>query len=140
MLHDRSPHTLQHNFSGSSISVSRDSIARAESLAPIGDSWTFLPPTDSSTSSVVAIRPVVIAAAADFVPSVVGIAANVSYLKTLMSDHMNGAEMSCDDGETHCYLLDEGGYVIYSNQVSLEAEWELVGGVYRGIVWLIGSI
>ena len=40
---------------------------------------------------------------------------------------MNGAEMSCDDGETHCYLLDEGGYVIYSNQVSSEAEWELMG-------------
>ena len=38
---------------------------------------------------------------------------------------MNGAEMSCDDGETHCYLLDEGGYVIYSNQVSFEAEWEV---------------
>ena len=107
-----------YSFPGAKVSVSRDSIVRVESLSPVGKAWTFLPPSLSSSSSSASIALRAVEVSANFTPSVVGVNVNDSYLLTLLKDHTNGAQLSCNEADlTQCYLLDEGGFVVYTNQV-----------------------
>ena len=97
-------------------SIPDDFISRALVLDTEGNSWTFLAPSPYSSPSppVVAVRPVHVPPN-HFVPSVLGVSVNDSYWGRLMRDHLDRV---CSEADaTHCYLLDDGGYIVHSNQV-----------------------
>ena len=107
---------ITNPLSGKRLTISRDSISRVVSNTYW---WWFLPPIyASSATPVVAMRAASASASPDFIPGVVGVSVSDSYLRTLMTENVNGARLSCsEDNATLCYLLDDGGFVIHSNQV-----------------------